>query len=117
MSKVVAINQASAKAVEDAQLEIAKDQFKDFIMNDPDVRAMMLAKVKAIIDSLSSWDVSYHGGFKDVTGEILRSEDLKSELTEAIKRVLGSEKDINCSVYEAIGNAMAERLTIGLSKP
>lgn len=110
--KVVAINQASAEEVERIQKEAMKDEFKNFIQNDPEVRVMMIERVKEIIGGLSNWDIEYHSSFREVTGEILREESIKPLLEEAIKRVLTSEKTPDYRIIEAIAEYISNRIEL-----
>jgi len=116
MSNVVAINQVSAEAVEEMQKEVMRDEFKAFVQNDPEVRQMMIERVKTLISGLSSWDIEYHSNFKDVTAEILKSEAVKPLLEGVIVKCLESEKTPDYRVFEAIGQCIAERLKLELVK-
>jgi hypothetical protein len=109
---VVAINKASAEEVERVQKEVMKDEFKTFIQNDPEVRAMMIERVKQIIGGLSNWDIEYHSAFKEVAGDIIRTDAVKPLFEEVIKRVLTDEKTPDYRIIEAMAEYLAGRIEL-----
>jgi len=116
MSNVVAINEISAQAIEKMQRDCMEKEFKAFIQNDPEVRQMMLEKVKSIVDGMSNFDVSYHGGFRETTAAILASPEMRPHLETALTRIITSAKEYDYRIMEAIGQVLAEKLTLGVLK-
>ena len=114
MGNVVAINEISAQAIEKMQMDCMEKEFKDFIKNDPEVRQMMLEKVKSIVDGMSNFDVSYHGGFRETTAAILASPEMRPHLETALSRIITSAKEYDYRIMEAIGQVLAENLTLGV---
>ncbi len=112
---VVAINQASAERVKEIQEQVIKDEMRDFIKNDPEARAMMISRVREIISGLSNWDIEYHSNFKDVTAELLLTDDLKPLLSDVIKRVLTAEKSPDYRIIEAIAEYLANKIEMKVS--
>lgn len=115
MSNILAINAAAKEAVERQDMETMKEEFCAFVKTDPEVRAMMLDRAKDVISKMSTFDLCYHSGFKDVADEILRSDALRPLLEDAFKREIlmqGTDKSITWRLHEAIGNALAEKINM-----
>lgn len=112
---VVAINKISAEKVLEMQQEVIKDEMRDFIRNDPEARQIMLDRVREIISGLSNWDIEYHSAFKEVAGDLLKTDEIKPLFAEVIKRVLTDEKTPDNRIIEAMGEYLAGRITLGVS--
>lgn len=115
MTQILAINPASQEAVERMQIETMKREFEAFVRTDPEVRQLMLAKVAKTISELGSWEISFHGGFKEMIGEILKQPEVRPALEEAAHRVLqGADENLNYRIIEAVGEYLAGRITMKL---
>ncbi len=112
MMNVLAINKASAEEVERMQKEVIRDEFKNFVQNDPEVRTMMIDRVKEIIGGLSNWDIEYHSAFREVAGDILRTDAVKPLFETVIKRVLTDEKTPDYRIIEAMAEYLAGRIEL-----
>lgn len=117
MGNVLAINNASKEAVEAAEREVMREEFRDFVKNDPEVRLLMLDKVNELISGMTAWDISYHSGFKEMTCEILRDAALRPQLEQAITKVLTSDDgNVAYRITEAVGEYLAGKITMKISE-
>lgn len=115
MSKVLAINPESKEQVERWQSEQMKREFSDFVKNDPEVRQIMLERVRGIVGELSSWDITYHGGFKEVAMQMIAESEFKPIMQEAIKRVLtDGSSNVTYQITQALGECLAGKITMKL---
>ncbi len=113
MSNILAISPAAKEAVERQEQEVMKEEFRSFVKTDPEVRAMMLERVKETISKMSAFDICYHSGFKEIADEILRSDVIRPLLEEAFRREIlmeGADKGITWRLHEAIGEALAAKI-------
>lgn len=113
MTQILAINEQSREAIEKREKEIMEERFRHFMTIDPDVRELMLGRAKLLIESMSKWDLEYHGAFKEMTGELLASPEMRPLLVDAIKRVLESnDKEVNFRIVQAVGECLAGKISL-----
>src|SRR3954466_9981069 len=108
MTNILAINPAAKEAVERQDKKVMEEEFRAFVKDSPEVRAMMIDRVKEAIAKMSAWDVSYHGRFNEAIAGILRQPEVQTALEAATKRVLLDTGDnLNYQIIQAVGEYLA----------